>query len=109
VTGELAALELERDGQHVDGELYPDALRRLWSALSCPHSGDVLVSGAPGAEFADWGGASHLGGGSHGSLHRDDSEGALIATGLDLPARDSWALEDVTPALLAHFDVPWER
>jgi hypothetical protein len=109
LAGELEALGLERGGQRVDGELYPDALRRLWSALTCPHSGDVLVSAAPGAEFADWGGASHLGGGSHGALHRDDSEGVLIAAGLELPVRDAWALEDVTPAVLAHFDVPWER
>ena len=26
---------------------YPDALGRLWSALECPHAGDVLVSATP--------------------------------------------------------------
>ena len=49
---------------------YPDALARVWAALSCPTSGDVLLSAAPGYEFPDWGGADHVGGGSHGSLHR---------------------------------------
>ena len=32
----------------------------------------------PAYEFVDWGGADHVGGGSHGSLHRNDSLGALI-------------------------------
>jgi hypothetical protein len=109
VDGDLAALELTIEGSDVDGATYPDALARLWSALDCTRSGDVLVSATPGFEFADWGGSSHVGGGSHGSLHKDDSEGALIVAGLDLPERRSWALEDVTPAILAHFDVPWER
>ena len=64
---------------------YPDALGRLWSALECPHAGDVLVSATPSYEFVDWGGSDHVGGGSHGSLHRDDSEGVLLLCGVDAP------------------------
>ena len=90
------------DGR-VTSETYPDALNRLWSALECPHSGDVLVSAEPGFEFVDWGGADHVGGGSHGSLHRDDSEGVLLLCGLDAPEREEWALTDVTPLVLDHF------
>ena len=37
---------------------------------------------APGYEFVDWGGADHVGGGSHGSLHRSDSLGALLWCGV---------------------------
>ena len=66
---------------------YPDALGRLWSAVSCPHAGDVLVSPVPGYEFVDWGGSDHVGGGSHGSLQRDDSEGVLLVAGMPVPAR----------------------
>ncbi len=109
VEGELAALELEAEGGGVGSHAYPDALPRLWSALACVQSGDVLASGTPGYEFADWGGADHVGGGSHGSLHRDDSEGVLLAAGLALPERASWSLADVTPLILDHFSVPWER
>jgi type I phosphodiesterase/nucleotide pyrophosphatase len=105
VDGEPATLELEIADGRVSSETYPDALGRLWSALTCPHSGDVLASATPGWEFVDWGGHDHVGGGSHGSLHRDDSEGALIACGLDLPERASWSIEDVTPAVLEHFAV----
>ncbi|MEA2420353.1 MAG: hypothetical protein QOE60_2559, partial [Thermoleophilaceae bacterium] len=93
VDGELAALDL-------DGPTYPDALNRLWSALECPHSGDVLASAEPGYEFVDWGGADHVGGGSHGSLHRDDSEGVLLLCGVAAPAQEEWALTDVTGLVL---------
>src|SRR5204863_154286 len=60
---------------------YPDPLGRAWSALQCAHSGDVLLSAAPGHEFTDWGGAGHLGAGSHGSMHRDDSLCPLLWCG----------------------------
>jgi hypothetical protein len=99
VSGERAALDL-------DGDTYPDALNRLWSALECPHSGDVLASARLGYEFVDWGGADHLGGGSHGSLHRDDSEGVLLLCGVDAPAREEWSITDVTGMVLDHFGVP---
>ena len=65
---------------------YPDALARVWAALSCETSGDVLLSAAPGFEFPDWGGVDHVGGGSHGSLHRVDSLGALAFCGVEPPA-----------------------
>ena len=67
---------------------YPDALARVWSALRCENAGDILLSAAPGYEFVDWGGADHVGGGSHGSLHRTDSLGALLWCGTGpAPAR----------------------
>jgi hypothetical protein len=90
----------------VTSTTYPDGLNRLWSALECPHSGDVLASAEPGFEFVDWGGAHHVGGGSHGSLHADDSEGVLLVGGMEVPAREEWALTDVAPLVLYHFDVP---
>jgi hypothetical protein len=98
VSGEHAALDL-------GGATYPDALNRLWSALDCPHSGDVLASAELGYEFVDWGGAEHVGGGSHGSLHRDDSEGVLLFCGLDPPAREEWSIADATGLVLGHFGV----
>jgi hypothetical protein len=102
VEGEGAALDL-------DGPTYPDALNRLWSALECPHSGDVLASAQLGYEFVDWGGADHVGGGSHGSLHRDDSEGVLLLCGVEALDRRAWALTDVTGLVLDHFGVPLTR
>jgi Type I phosphodiesterase / nucleotide pyrophosphatase len=106
VEGRRAVLRLRVADGLVTSATYPDALNRLWSALECPHSGDVLVSAKQGFEFLDWGGAAHVGGGSHGSLHRDDSEGVLLVGGMELPEREEWALTDVAPLVLDHFDVP---
>jgi hypothetical protein len=106
VDGELAALRAEiQDGRFVCTE-YPDALARIWSALQCPTAGDVLLSAAPGYEFVDWGGADHVGGGSHGSMHRSDSLGALLWCGTGPARRDArsqWSLRDVAPMVLDHF------
>src|SRR4051812_41082917 len=106
LAGDESVLELHTGDGRVGGETYPDALGRLWSALACPHSGDVLASAELGYEFVDWGGADHVGGGSHGSLHRDDSEGVLLLCGVEAPEREQWSLSDVTPLVLEHFGVP---
>ncbi len=103
--GELTVLGAAvRDGV-LDTPEHPDALTRVWSALSCPTSGDVLFSAEPFHEFLDWGRQGHVGGGSHGSLRGEDSLGALILCGLDLPAETfaQWSIRDVTPLILRHF------
>jgi len=105
VEGALAAI----DGSIRDGRLmspaYPDALARVWSALTCPTSGEVLLSAAPGYEFIDWGRQAHVGGGSHGSLHASDSLGALVLCGVALPdpEPEQWTIRDVAPLVLRHF------
>jgi predicted AlkP superfamily pyrophosphatase or phosphodiesterase len=106
VEGELAVLRAEiQDGRFLSTE-YPDALARVWSALHCPNAGEVLLSAAPGYEFVDWGGSDHVGGGSHGSLHRSDSLAALLWCGTGPPtraAKEQWSLRDVTPMVREHF------
>jgi hypothetical protein len=108
VEGELGVLRAEiQDGRFLTTE-YPDALGRVWSALNCPNAGDILLSAAPGYEFVDWGGSDHVGGGSHGSLHRTDSLGALLwcGTGVDSrAAHDQWSLRDIAPMIRDHFGV----
>jgi hypothetical protein len=87
---------------------YPDALWRAWSALTCATTGDVLLSADPGWEFLDWGGGGHVGKGTHGSMHRNDSESMLLwcGTGPDrADAREQWSIRDVTPMVLDHFGV----
>jgi hypothetical protein len=96
----------EREGTFLTPD-YPDALARVWAALSCPTSGEVLLSATPGYEFMDWGRQAHVGGGSHGSLHASDSLGALVIAGMQLPdpAPAQWTIRDVAPLALAHFGV----
>jgi hypothetical protein len=80
----------------------------LWSALTSPHAGDVLISAADGYECVDWGGISHAGGGSHGSLGRGDSLGPVLFVGCgpESPGkRPQWALRDLAPVILEHFGV----
>jgi hypothetical protein len=105
VRGSLETLDARiEDGVFVSDQ-YPDALARVWAALECPTSGDVLVSATPGYEFLDWGGGAHIGGGSHGSLHRSDSLGALVLTGIDDPERTSWSIRDIAPLVRRHWGV----
>jgi hypothetical protein len=108
VEGELVTLGASmRDGRLHTPD-YPDALSRMWSALKCETAGDVLLSAEPGYEFVDWGGADHVGGGSHGSLHASDSLGALLWCGTgpgSADAHEQWSLRDVAPMVRAHFGI----
>jgi hypothetical protein len=82
---------------------HPNALERAWAALSNPNAGELLVSAAPGWEFADLAGRHHAGGGSHGSLTVGDSEVPVLTVGVNAePA----SITDVMPAALNHFGVP---
>jgi hypothetical protein len=106
--GQLGVLDGSASGGVFSSPAYPDALGRAWSALTCPTAGDVLLSAADGFEFVDWGGADHVGGGSHGSLHRIDSAGPLLWCGCGPDSRDAraqWTLRDVLPMVLEHFGV----
>jgi predicted AlkP superfamily pyrophosphatase or phosphodiesterase len=104
VEGELAVLQARIEDDRLITPDYPDALARVWSALQCPTSGEVLLSAAPGYEFLDWGRAAHVGGGSHGSLHASDSLGALVLCGV-APAEEpaQWAIRDIAPLVKRHF------
>src|ERR1700710_582898 len=106
VDGDLAALEARIEDGRLRSEAYPDPLARVWAALGSPHAGDFVLSLAPGFEVVDWGGVTHAGGGSHGSLHAGDSLGPLLFAGCgpeDPGERDQWALRDVVPVVLEHF------
>ena len=95
----------------ITGRAYPDALRRVWAALHCPGSGDVLVSAQREYEFVDWGGSDHVGGGSHGSLRRGDSLAALAFLNCGPDVDDSeddgrqWSITDAAQVVLDHFGV----
>lgn len=105
VDGTASVLDASFDDARLTTASHPAALERVWSALNCATSGDVLLSAAPGWEFADLGGQAHIGGGSHGSLRGEDSLGALVLYGVDLPQdRAQWRIRDVAPLVLEHFE-----
>lgn len=112
VDGELAVLEATVEDGRLRSETYPDPLARVFAALSAPHSGDFVLSLAPGFEAVDWGGVSHAGGGSHGSLHADDSLAPLLFVGCGPESageREQWTLRDVMPAVLEHFGLAMDE
>jgi hypothetical protein len=112
VEGEPEALAADITRGRFESEEYPDGLARLWSALTSPHAGDVLISAAHGYECIDWGGVSHTGGGSHGSLLRADSLGPLLFVGCGPKKpgkRPQWALRDLAPVILEHFGIRGRR
>ena len=107
--GELETLRATVEDGIFLSDHYPDALRRVWSALSCETSGDVLLSAEPAYEFPDWGNRAHVRGGSHGSLHRVDSLGALLFCGIDAPPEREhghWSISDIAPMVRGHFGLP---
>jgi hypothetical protein len=102
---------VRRDGEEarlVPGEAVdlledvPDGVERAWSAVQNPNAGDVVVSAAPGYEFADLAGRHHVGGGSHGSLEVGDSEVPMLTVGIDAMPR---SIVDVAPAIIRHLGV----
>lgn len=103
--GDLRALRAGTGDDRFDAPDYPDGLQRLWSALRNPNAADLLLSLAPGWECVDWGGATHVPGGSHGSLRAMDSLGTLLTVGLDgeRPEREQWAISDVSGLIDGHF------
>ena len=80
----------------------PDGYARAAAALRNPNAGEVLVSAAPGWEFADLGGGHHVGGGSHGSLAASDSEVPMLTVGLGEPPA---SITGIKGLVLEHFGV----
>ncbi|HEX4670394.1 MAG TPA: alkaline phosphatase family protein [Solirubrobacterales bacterium] len=106
IEGETAVLEATVADGRLSSATYPDPLARVWSALSAPHAGDFIVSLELGFEAVDWGGVTHAGGGSHGSLHAGDSLGPLLFVGCgpeSADEKDQWTLRDVAPVVLEYF------
>jgi hypothetical protein len=102
VEGELAVLEATVADGRLRSETYPDPLARVWSALSAPHAGDFVVSLELGFEAVDWGGVTHAGGGSHGSLHAGCGPESA-------DQKEQWTLRDVAPVIREHFGLTQER
>jgi hypothetical protein len=81
---------------------HPDGRARAEAALRNPNAGEVLVSAAPGWEFADLAGRHHVGGGSHGSLAASDSEVPILTVGLGEPPG---SITEIKALVLEHFGV----
>ena len=79
---------------------FPQGRLRAEAALRNPNAGEVIVSAAPGFEFADLGGRHHAGGGSHGALAARDSEVPMLSVGLGEPPA---SITGIKGLITAHF------
>ncbi|WP_408007689.1 alkaline phosphatase family protein [Pseudalkalibacillus sp. A8] len=83
IEGDPALLDIDLGDKHIKYGEYPDTLARIASCLNS-HEGDYLIASVkPGYEFIGEGSPTHVGGASHGGLHRQDSLIPMIVTGTD--------------------------
>ncbi|SFB22214.1 Type I phosphodiesterase / nucleotide pyrophosphatase [Lentibacillus halodurans] len=81
IDGNRDILDIDISENNITYGDYPDALARLYASL-VSHEGDYLaVSAKPGYEFKGESSPTHVGGGSHGGLHKQDSFVAMIVCG----------------------------
>ncbi|WP_242281025.1 alkaline phosphatase family protein [Bacillus cereus group sp. BfR-BA-01347] len=83
LTGNTDILNIVLQDNKILYNNYPDALARLYSALTSHEGNYIVVSAKPGFEFIGEGSPTHVGGASHGGLHKQDSLVSMIVTGSD--------------------------
>jgi hypothetical protein len=98
--GEVVARRDGADDPRILGH-YPDGRARAEAALRNRNAGEVLLSAAPGYEFADLAGRHHVGGGSHGSLCAPDSEVPMLTVGIGPPPG---SITGIKGLLVEHFE-----
>jgi len=85
IEGNAQVLDLQITGNLVGYDSYPDGMARLYGALFSQNAPVIVVNAAPGYELLSEYSPTHLGGGSHGSLHKQDSTIPLIVAGASRP------------------------
>ncbi|QPA29959.1 alkaline phosphatase family protein [Thermaerobacillus caldiproteolyticus] len=83
IEGDVGILNLTVKNNKIFYDEYPDALARLYSSLTSHEGNYLVVSAKPGFEFIGEGSPTHVGGASHGALHKQDSLVPMIVTGTD--------------------------
>lgn len=101
ITGDWEVLDLRTATEGtIWFETYPDALSRLYGSLYSQDIPLIVVTAAPMYEFKTDCSPTHLGGGSHGSLHRQDSIVPLIVVGAKQPFPQPARLVDLKSFIL---------
>jgi hypothetical protein len=107
-SGDPEALGLEQEGPIVLFSDYPNAFERVAGVLDLDQSGELWVTAGPGCEFEVPGGEAHVGGASHGALHKLDSLSPVIVAGAGahgvLPRH--MRLVDIAPLCMQLVGVP---
>jgi len=105
VEGDLDVLDIKTEGNLIHYNNYPDALSRLYGALFSQKEEMILITAKPGYEFYSESFPTHLGGGSHGSLHYTDSIVPIIVAGATLMPNPDLRLVDIKDYILQLFNI----
>jgi len=107
-SGDPEPLALEQDGATVLFSDYPNAFERVAGALDLDQSGEIWVTAKAGCEFEVPGGEAHVGGASHGALHKLDSLSPVIVAGAGAPDKlpRHMRLVDIAPLCMQLVGVP---
>jgi hypothetical protein len=105
ITGEWSALDLSVNAGIIKFRDYPDALSRLYGSLYSQDIPMIVITARPRYELESLYYPTHLGGGSHGSLHKYDSTIPLIVAGSDMPLKEPPRLVDFKEFIIKHFEV----
>lgn len=97
---EILDLELDDTNHSIKMKDYPDVLSRLYGALYSQSIPMVVLTALPRYEFKTAYFPTHLGGGSHGSLHSYDSTIPMIISGTDIPLPNPPRLIDLKDYML---------
>ena len=107
-SGDPGAVTLEQDGGTLLFSDYPNAFERIAGALDLDQSGEIWVTATAGCEFEVPGGKAHVGGASHGALHKLDSLSPVIVAGggaRQVLPRDM-RLVDIAPLCMQLLGIP---
>ncbi|MED4754216.1 alkaline phosphatase family protein [Brevibacillus choshinensis] len=105
VEGDPTVLDVSYDGDLLTFDTYPDAFARLYGALFSQTAPVVVLTAAKGYEFLSECAPTHLGGGSHGSLHKQDSLIPILVAGSSYTLRTPARLVDVKDFILQELGV----
>ncbi|MCF6093086.1 alkaline phosphatase family protein [Microaerobacter geothermalis] len=102
--GDQSILDIQIEGNFIKYGEYPDVLSRLYGALFSQVCPIIVITAESRYEFKTKYYPTHLGGGSHGSLHHFDSIIPLIVSGTDHFLSEHPRIVDLKKFIISLFD-----
>jgi predicted AlkP superfamily pyrophosphatase or phosphodiesterase len=87
LSGDPAIADITISGSRIEYGRYPDILARLYGAMHSHEGRYAVITTQPGYELVGESSPTHIGGGSHGSLHEKDSLVPMIIAGTNTRPR----------------------
>ena len=106
VEGDIDILDVKISDGNIEFGDYPDAFSRLYGAVFSQDIPVFVLSAKPSYEFITKTFPTHLGGGSHGSLHRIDSIVPLLVAGAEKAPAKNTRIVDLKNYILDLLHVP---